>query len=948
MVGNMRNSNVSEKIKCQKIDKYFYRSPEGEILKYSHYCIEKNCKTESSYNYENLKPIYCVKHKLKKMVNVKRGHKLCQDCETGYLNKCNTQKCKYTIKNYKNGTRYMKLKIIKYLKENNIEFYMCRICGQIVDKEHFDSEEHINKFNAACKIKIDKSLEESFIKIKCKFIDQRYNYIYTDLYFKKHIREIIIKNIDTTKYYKSYIVKKLALEFNQGKREPMYISEKHNSKNILSDINNLVNLEENEKRNLKPFLIKNSASDYNYKIKKMYQDIDKVNFKESGDSVYYINSIGCEIYITECELLKGSNYNFEKIPKIFYTSRVISIIKNKDQKCFIYNYIRKYLNNVDKHQDRVSLKDKEIVKKLEEELNFNFDDVKIKDLSKIENLLETNIYVYTCDKNLKNRLPVYKSDKNYEKFIDLLLYEEHYMHIKNISRFFYPNEKNKIYFCRNCCNKMYSQNKFDEHLQLCQTNKTQILMSSQNKYLQFKNLKNTIQHNFICYADIESYMIHNEKNIYDHEHLMSGYYLHCIDEKYSKKVQLFDKLEDFRDNLIDELDYIKNINENKLNFDIDMKNFNKEEFDKVEKCNHCDHKFDENYNDRKITLIEKVDKYKLQRIIDDFDNNNINEETQTNLKKYYKNLNDNGEIEIIYKQNFNSGRYYSDQFSLQGMFNEVRSSIIHKDCIDIDFINSNITIIIFLAEKYKLKIPNIKNYSNDRENILKKINDDRSIAKKLILAILNGGFSEKYHGDKNINKFLKDIEKESKMLHDYFYKIDKRIDEKIFNYKGKNFSRILQDYENMLLMNLYDYFQIKKIKMMTLIFDGILLLPDQSINIHDIQSYLFDKTNIPMKISIKPFKDFYPKFGEPNINFKEFKKKYKNICYVNKKVIHHDHSKKENNIIDFICNNCNLKIKNSKELIVLFHNAKGYDNSYMLDIFSKIPNIQISCLRSKY
>ena len=65
---------------------------------------------------------------------------------------------------------------------------------------------------------------------------------------------------------------------------------------------------------------------------------------------------------------------------------------------------------------------------------------------------------------------------------------------------------------------------------------------------------------------------------------------------------------------------------------------------------------------------------------------------------------------------------------------------------------------------------------------------------------------------------------------------------------------------------------------------------------------------------------------------------------MNKKVIHHDNSKKENNIIDFICNNCNLKIKNSKELIVLFHNAKGYDNSYMLDIFSEIPNIQISCL----
>ena len=102
----------------------------------------------------------------------------------------------------------------------------------------------------------------------------------------------------------------------------------------------------------------------------MYEDIDKVNFKESGDSIYYINSVGCEIFITECELLKGANYNFENIPKIFYTSRVISIIKNKDQKCFIYCYIRKFLNNVNKHQDRVSLKDKEIVKKIRRRIRF--------------------------------------------------------------------------------------------------------------------------------------------------------------------------------------------------------------------------------------------------------------------------------------------------------------------------------------------------------------------------------------------------------------------------------------------------------------------------------------------------------------------------------------------------------------------------------------------------
>ena len=44
MIGNMRNSSVIEKIKCQKIDKFLYRNTEGTILKHSHYYIEKIVK----------------------------------------------------------------------------------------------------------------------------------------------------------------------------------------------------------------------------------------------------------------------------------------------------------------------------------------------------------------------------------------------------------------------------------------------------------------------------------------------------------------------------------------------------------------------------------------------------------------------------------------------------------------------------------------------------------------------------------------------------------------------------------------------------------------------------------------------------------------------------------------------------------------------------------------
>ena len=121
--------------------------------------------------------------------------------------------------------------------------------------------------------------------------------------------------------------------------------------------------------------------------------------------------------------------------------------------------------------------------------------------------------------------------------------------------------------------------------------------------------------------------------------------------------------------------------------------------------------------------------------------------------KYYNRLNKDGEVNIVYKQNNNIGRYYSNKFSLRNMFNEVSSSIIHKQSIYIDFVNSIVTIIIHLSKKHNIKIPNIIKYSNDRKNILKQINSDRMTAKKVIISILNGGFSKTYHDDKDLNKF---------------------------------------------------------------------------------------------------------------------------------------------------------------------------------------------------
>ena len=875
----------------------------------------------------------------KKIWLMLRGHKLCPKCKSSYKTKCFSKQCKYTIKNYPTQSKYMKLKTIDYLKEKKQEFYLCRLCENIVDKNHFFSEEHINKFNDAIKIDILKSLEYSFISIRCEFVQTKYNYIYTDIYFKKHIKDLILKNVDHTKYYKSYILKKHMITFN-NKDDHVYFSEKFNSNNIISDIDNIENLGKNEE-NMKPYLIKTSNKDYKNNLSKMYEDINKINQYESGNSVKTISNIECYIKLSQCQLIKGSSY--QNVPEIFYKSKIINIIKNKDQKCFIYCYIRKFLNPVTKHSERVSIKDKNICIELEDELRYNFDDVKIKDLSKIEDLLKTNIYVYTCDKDLKDKYPLYKSNKTYDKFLDLLLYNNHYMIINNIKKFFYPT-KNQIFFCRNCFTSFYSESKYNDHIEFCSNEKTLVLMPSKNKYIQFKNIQNSIQLPFVCYADIESCMIVKDEKTESHNHLKSGYLLNCLYPKYSKECQVFDKLENFRDNLINELDYIEKINDEIFNYPIDMSTFDQKIFDEITHCKYCNYDFKEKYNNRYITLTEKVDKYKLKRIIDD-KYNDINKETIDNLIKYYNSLNNQGEVKIHYKQNHNIGRYYSTKYSLQNMYNIVRSSIIHKDILDLDFVNSMITIIIYLAKQHKLKIPNIEKYQKDRENILKQIDEDRLTAKKLIISILNGCVKENYHKDTHTNKFLKEIENESKMLHEYFYKIDKRIvQEDINNLKGKNFSRILQNFENQLLMTLYDYLTFHKYKIMSLIFDGILVLPGKPLIISDIEEYIYKKTGIQMKLSVKRIKDHFVKFGESNIDFTDYKKNYKITTYVNKKVIHHNHMFKENNIIDYICQNCNFKIKNKKELVVFFHNSKGYDNTYMVDVFSKIKNVKIECL----
>ena len=66
-----------------------------------------------------------------------------------------------------------------------------------------------------------------------------------------------------------------------------------------------------------------------------------------------------------------------------------------------------------------------------------------------------------------------------------------------------------------------------------------------------------------------------------------------------------------------------------------------------------------------------------------------------------------------------------------------------------------------------------------------------------------------------------------------------------------------------------------------------------------------------MKLEIKEIKDEFPDH-KTNVNTDNLPKN--KIIIKNCKVIHHDQCLPENNILGYICYDCNLEIKNKKEI----------------------------------
>ena len=179
-------------------------------------------------------------------------------------------------------------------------------------------------------------------------------------------------------------------------------------------------------------------------------------------------------------------------------------MKNDDNKCFLYCYIRKFKNFVTNNVSRITKKDLVIAEEIIDECNIDFENVSLDELDKIENLLEVNIHIFGCDKKINSKKIIRKSKSNFDKDLDLLLIDDikHYILIKNINKFISDNS-HVIKTFRNCLHVFYSELKYKEQIEYCKFRKAKKFMPSFKKYMKFENLKNYILNNWVIHSDFE-------------------------------------------------------------------------------------------------------------------------------------------------------------------------------------------------------------------------------------------------------------------------------------------------------------------------------------------------------------------------------------------------------------------------------------------------------------
>ena len=258
-----------------------------------------------------------------------------------------------------------------------------------------------------------------------------------------------------------------------------------------------------------------------------------------------------EINIFKYEALKKHVGSYIELPKKLQRQGLINI-KNQDEFCFIWSYIR-YINPQNKNPNRIISKDKKLFDDIKQKLiNLKFPlEINKTNIKKIEDILKINICILTAN-DKENIYPMSISENNHKNDLNLFYHMNHIYLIKDINKYLNRNNKheNKKYFCVRCLNSFNSEENLNKHKDLCikyNTKSEKLVLPKENSILKFNKINEVIKTPFTIYYDIETFgkylkdtKQHTKIQNTTNEQLLKSYLIGYIlknnyDDIYSKK-----------------------------------------------------------------------------------------------------------------------------------------------------------------------------------------------------------------------------------------------------------------------------------------------------------------------------------------------------------------------------------------------------------------------------
>lgn len=280
-------------------------------------------------------------------------------------------------------------------------------------------------------------------------------------------------------------------------------------------------------------------------------------------------------------------------------------------------------------------------------------------------------------------------------------------------------------------------------------------------------------------------------------------------------------------------------------------------------------------NGNKIVLSEKIDGGVLRHIIDNIDKYEdklIKKDSDWTIDRYKNSLTailrkcKGGKLTVSYKQLNTQGRYFGS--GLQTIPKIIRHSISKNYYFDVDIKNAHPTFLSHYCKNKGLEHTYLKQYVKDREGYFTLLKDthDRENAKSLMLSIING---KVIHNFEKYPDCILHFYNELLLIRNRIMELEPalvKIGKKNLKKKGRTEENLdgtvcnllMCNWENIVLINMYNFFYSQNIKVDVLVFDGLMVSNDnltEDTLIHllvECSDYVKWKTGVEITLTIKP------------------------------------------------------------------------------------------------